>query len=103
MPAGGGERRVEQIERVARWPLLVLAVVFIPVVFVEYAGGFSARQQYWATVAEYAIHGIFAAEFLLRLNFVDKKKEYAKENWYDVGAIIVPPVRLLRSYRKSLG
>ena len=97
-----GNESAERIAHLARWPLLVLAALFIPVVVVEYSDSFSPAQQFWAAVTEYVIHGIFAVEFLMRVYLVDNRRQYVRENWYDAAAVIAPPVRFLRPLRERL-
>lgn len=90
----------------ARWeqhtqrPLFGLAAVFavayaVPIVRPDA----SADVKWWCEVAEWAVWGAFAFDYLVRVALAERRWEFVRSHWLDLCAVVLPmiqPLRLLR-------
>jgi voltage-gated potassium channel len=92
--------RVEQWERRAEVPLLLLALAFL----VAYAWpvldpGLDPSTRSFFTAVSWTVWIAFAIDFVIRLGLAEGRGTYAMRHWYDVALITLPllrPLRLLR-------
>lgn len=92
--------QVEQWERRAEVPLLLLAVAFL----VAYAWPvldprLDSDLQSFLTLASWTVWGAFAVDFAARVWLAERRVEYAAQHWYDVALIVLPMLRPLRLLR----
>ncbi|MFF5005065.1 potassium channel family protein [Streptomyces phaeochromogenes] len=81
-------------------PLLGLAVAFaiayaVPIVWPEADREVTS----WCTRVEWAVWGLFALDYLVRLALTDRRREFVRTHWLDLCAVLLPliqPIRLLR-------
>lgn len=94
----------------ARWehavdmPLLVLALASVPLVVLEDTAQGAVSSA--ATVANWAIWGLFAVDLAVRVWLArGHRRKYLTSHWYDVGIVVLSvlpylrPLRILRSAR----
>ncbi|NUR05955.1 MAG: two pore domain potassium channel family protein [Nocardioidaceae bacterium] len=91
---------LEQWERRAEIPLLLLAVAFL----VAYAWPVldprldpTARE--WLNILSWTVWVAFAVDFGARLVLAEQRGKYAARHWYDVALIALPMLRPLRLLR----
>lgn len=95
---------------IARWehavdmPLLVLALASVPLVVLEDTSQGAVSSA--ATVANWAIWGLFAVDLAVRVWLArGHRRKYLASHWYDVGIVVLSvlpylrPLRILRSAR----
>jgi voltage-gated potassium channel len=92
--------RVEQWERRAEVPLMLLALAFLvayawPVLDPRMDPGIRS----FLIVLSWTVWAAFGVDLLIRLAMADERMSYALRHWYDVVLIVLPlmrPLRLLR-------
>jgi voltage-gated potassium channel len=92
--------RVEQWERRAEVPLMLLAVAFLvayvwPILDPRMDPGI----QSFLTVLSWTVWAAFGVDFLIRLALATERGSYALRHWYDVALILLPLIRPLRLLR----
>ncbi|MER6440402.1 MULTISPECIES: potassium channel family protein [unclassified Streptomyces] len=97
---------MKELSAQVRWeqrtqrPLLALAVAFalayaVPIVDADAPPAVAVA----CTAVEWTVWGSFAADYLVRLLLVRRRKEFVRTHWMDLCAVILPilqPLRLLR-------
>ncbi|MEW2120216.1 ion channel [Streptomyces sp. NPDC005474] len=87
-------------ERHTQRPLMALAVVFTVAYAVPIVDDPPSRSVSVAcTVAEWAVWGAFAVDYLVRIALAEARREYVRRHWPDLFAVLLPllqPLRLLR-------
>ncbi|MBC2901466.1 potassium channel family protein [Streptomyces cupreus] len=81
-------------------PLMALAVLFavayaVPIVDTSASKALTSV----CTAAEWAVWAAFAADYLVRLGLAERRGEFVRRHWLDLGAVVLPliqPLRLLR-------
>jgi voltage-gated potassium channel len=96
------DERLRAVERITEAPLLVLAILFVPVILLpmmfDLPGRISDALQY----SEWAIWGIFAAALLVKVSVAPRRFRYLRDNWFEVVVVVIPflrPLRILRLVR----
>lgn len=98
MDAAGGEL-TERIERLTALPMLVLAILYIPLFVAGYLPGVPADVRSSAASAEDVIIALFAIDLVVRVAVAKRRLAYLRAHWLDVMIVVVPflrPLRLLR-------
>lgn len=93
MQKSGRWRLLNDLERWAETPMLVLSVAWLGIVVFELVGHTSDLLMALGT----SIWVVFIGEFLLRLSLAPSKRRFLKHNWLTVIALIVPALRLFRA------
>ncbi len=93
----------DRLERTFAMPMIVIALMILPVLALEFGLSKQVNEYTWLRVVLYASTGLiwfaFAAEFILMLSVADKKLRYCREHWIDLAIILLPVVSFLRSLR----
>jgi voltage-gated potassium channel len=80
--------------------LLGLAVVFAVAYAVPIVWPTAGREVIsWCTAVEWAVWGVFALDYLVRLALAERRWEFVRTHWIDLCAVLLPliqPMRLLR-------
>jgi voltage-gated potassium channel len=82
-------------------PLLILAVVFIPVLVIPEVSHPSAAERSGLSVLDYCIWGVFAAEYLTRLGLARRRSSFVRHNLLDLAIVALPMLRPLRIVRSA--
>lgn len=80
----------ERAAKARRWfevPVLVAALLVVPVIYIEEQVGSSAWQQV-ASSANWAIWTVFLVEYLVVVGLADRRWAYTKRAWLDVFIIV---------------
>ncbi|MEV0171238.1 ion channel [Streptomyces sp. NPDC050803] len=87
-------------ERHTQRPLMALAVLFaiayaVPIVDTAASRALTRT----CTVVEWVVWAAFAVDYLMRLGLAERRGEFIRRHWLDLGAVLLPliqPLRLLR-------
>lgn len=95
-----GAVSVDEYERRAEYPLLILAVVFLaayawPVLDPRLDPDLDTSLE----IAAWAVWAVFLVDFVVRLWLTSERWAYAMSHWYDVALIALPMLRPLRLLR----
>ena len=93
------ERRLEALdrfERATQLPLLVLALLAIPLFLSPFVLDMSAGQERVIFALDWLIWGVFAADLLIRTRLAPHKLTYLRRHWFDVLIVVLPFLRPLR-------
>lgn len=99
------QRRLEaldRLERATQFPLLVLALLTIPLLLAPLALALSEGQERVIFAVDALIWGVFAADLLIRTWLAPHKLSYLRRHWFDVLIVVLPflrPLRIARSAR----
>lgn len=89
-----GKELVGRIDRGFGLPLLVFALLVVPVLAVEYVYNEKVTADPWFAAALHVTLAViwvaFAAEFLIKLEASGKPLRYAKERWIDLAIVVLP-------------
>ena len=92
--------RLDRFERAMELPLLLLALVMIPVLLAPRLWDLPGRASAAAEGASWAIWAVFAAEFFVRIYLVPSgRMRYVARHWLDVLIVVLPFLRPLRFLR----
>ena len=99
------ERRsdlLDQYERATELPLLVLALLMVPLLLLPFLTDLSSTADTAVESSFWAIWAMFAADLGIRTYLSTRRINYLVSHWYDVLIVAVPflrPIRVLRSAR----
>lgn len=99
----GGRRLQRQLERHFSVPMMVMALLIMPILIVEFFLKDQVAAYGWLRILLHIGTGViwfaFAAEFILMVSIAEKKLEYCKEHWIDLAIVLLPILYFLRSLR----
>ncbi len=91
------------LERVFSKPMLIIALLILPVLLIEFRYKELLQENIWLKLVLSISMGLiwcaFACEFILMVCSTTKKLDYVKRNWIDLAIILLPLVSFLRSLR----
>ncbi len=97
----GGRRLQRQLERHFSVPMMVIALLIMPILIIEFFLKDQVAAYRWLRILLHGGTGViwfaFAAEFILMVSIAEKKLEYCKEHWIDLAIILLPLVSFLRT------
>lgn len=97
----GGRRLQRQLERHFSVPMMVLALLIMPILITEFFLKDQVAAHGWLRMFLHIGTGViwfaFAAEFILMVSIAEKKLAYCKEHWIDLAIISLPILYFLRS------
>ncbi|MEO1615785.1 MAG: potassium channel protein [Planctomycetota bacterium] len=97
----GGRRLQRQLERKFSVPMMIIALMIMPILIVEFFLKDQVAAYGWLRFLLHFGTGViwfaFAAEFILMVSIAEKKIEYCKEHWIDLAIILLPLVSFLRT------
>ncbi|MBX2869064.1 MAG: hypothetical protein KTR18_10330 [Acidiferrobacterales bacterium] len=107
LPGHGWKRPGRQIsrrlEREFSKPMLIIALLILPILVLEYGFRGLVEQHNWLQILLHSSTGLiwiaFTAEFIIMVNATDKKLLYIRKNWIDLAIILLPLISFLRSLR----
>lgn len=84
----------KRLERFFSVPMMVIAILVVPVLALEYFWAEEVRAHFAASlfldIASSVIWMAFAAEFILMISVADKKLRYCLQNWMDLAIVLLP-------------
>jgi len=91
------------LERVFSKPMLIIALLILPVLLIEFRYQDLLQSNIWLKLGLSISMGLiwcaFACEFILMVSTTNKKLAYVKKNWIDLAIILLPLISFLRSLR----
>ena len=97
----GGRRLERQLERHFSVPMMVIALLIMPMLIIEFFLKDQVAAYGWLRslleVGMGVIWFAFAAEFILMVSIAEKKVAYCKQHWIDLAIILLPLASFLRS------
>lgn len=97
----GGRRLERQLERYFSVPMMVVALLIMPILIIEFFLKDQVAAYAWLRMFLHVGTGViwfaFAVEFILMVSIAEKKIEYCKEHWVDLAIILLPLISFLRS------
>ena len=98
-----GKPLAKLLEKVFSKPMLIIAMLILPILLIEFGFSQQVRTMPWLKLALSVSTGLiwcaFAIEFIIMVSATDKKFAYIKKNWIDLAIILLPLVSFLRSLR----
>ena len=98
-----GRRLSKALEKNFSKPMLLIAMLILPVLVVEFGMPSYVNRYLWLRVALHVSTGLiwiaFSVEFIIRLSATHRKWQYVKKNWIDLAIVVLPLVSFLRSFR----
>lgn len=98
-------RALEKFERHTAVPMMVLALLIVPLLIAPLAMDLSEATRSLIATVEWFIWAAFAAEYLIRLYLAPEKWQFVRRNKIDLLVVIVPllrPLRVLRAVRAAV-
>jgi voltage-gated potassium channel len=97
----GGPRLKRQLERHLSVPMMVIALLIMPILITEFFLKDQVAAYTWLRIFLHVGTGViwfaFAAEFIVMVSVAEKKLAYCKEHWIDLAIILLPLVSFLRT------
>ncbi|MCO8124861.1 potassium channel protein [Stieleria sp. TO1_6] len=97
----GGRRLQRQLERHFSVPMMIIALLIMPILITEFFLKDQVAAYGWLRMLMHIGTGViwfaFAAEFILMVSIAEKKLDYCKEHWIDLAIVILPLIWFLRS------
>lgn len=98
-----GKELHEELMRIFSTPMLIIALLILPVLLVEFRYQELLQSTLWLKLLLSVSMGLiwcaFACEFILMVSSTKKKLGYVKKNWIDLAIILLPLISFLRSLR----
>jgi voltage-gated potassium channel len=98
-----GRALSRQLERALSKPMLVVALLILPVLLVEFGMGQLVAETPALRLLLHVATGLiwlaFTAEFIVMMGATDRKLRYVKSHWIDLAIIILPLISFLRGIR----
>ena len=92
-----------RLERFFSTPMLVIALLILPILLVEMLLGSLVESNFWLRLTLHVCTGLiwiaFSIEFIIMVSATDKRLDYVKKNWIDLAIVLLPLVSFLRSLR----
>jgi voltage-gated potassium channel len=98
-----GKALHKELERIFSKPMLVVAMLILPVLLIEFRYQELLQSTLWLKLLLSISMGLiwcaFTYEFILMVSSTNKKLAYVKKNWIDLAIILLPLISFLRSLR----
>lgn len=92
-----------QLARSFSTPMLVIALLILPILVIEYGLSGWVDRYHWLRMMLHISTGFiwfaFTVEFIILIGATDKKLAYVRKNWIDLAIILLPLISFLRSIR----
>lgn len=93
------EQRLASIERLTDPPLLVLAILLVPLLVVPLVTTLSDQVSRAILIADWLIWAVFAGVFVLKLSVAPRKLPFLRSHWFEALMVLLPFLRPLRVVR----
>ncbi len=98
-----GRQLSRSLERTFSKPMLVIALLILPILVIEYGLRGLVEKHAWLQILLHVSTGMiwfaFTVEFIIMVNATDKKLRYVRKHWVDLAIILLPLISFLRSIR----
>lgn len=93
------DERLKRIEQVTDVPLLILALVMVPLLLAPLILDLSHPAENALLAADWTIWAFFAVDFAVKLAVAPRRIEYARGHWLEAAMVVLPFLRPLRALR----
>ncbi len=96
------QKALERFERAVELPLLVLALVMVPLLILPLLVDLPAALEAIFVACDWFIWAVFAVEYVVRLVLTPDRRRFVRREWADLLIVILPflrPLRVVRSAR----
>ena len=97
----GRVEALNRFERATEVPLLILALLTIPLFLSPFVLDMSVGQERVVFALDWLIWGVFAADLLIRTRLAPHRLSYLRRHWFDVLIVVLPFLRPLRVARSA--
>jgi voltage-gated potassium channel len=92
-PRGGRHEVVDDIERVTRYPMAVLGVVWLVLAIVTLTASVSGRTSTAAVAVLFALWIVMLVEYVVRLVVSPDRRGYVRRRWVEPATVVLPPLQ----------
>lgn len=98
-----GRPLARRLERASSKPMLLIALLILPVLLIEFGFGALVDRHAWLRLLLHVSTGLiwcaFAIEFCVLCGATDRKLDHVRRNWIDLAIVLLPLISFLRSVR----
>jgi voltage-gated potassium channel len=95
-PAGGRHDLVDDIERVTKYPMVLLGIAWLVVAVVIVTTDVNGSASIVLVATLFALWAILLIEYLVRLVVSPDRRGYLKRRWAEPATVVVPPLQSWR-------
>ncbi len=92
-PAGGRHDLVDDIERMTKYPMVLLGIAWLVVAIVILTTDVNGSASIGLVGALFALWAILLIEYLVRLVVTPDRRGYLKRRWVEPATVVVPPLQ----------
>jgi voltage-gated potassium channel len=92
-PSGGRHDLVDRIERVMKYPMSLLGVAWLVIVFVVVTTDVTGSASIPLVGSLFALWAVVLAEYLVRLVITPDRRGYLRRRWVEPATVVVPPLQ----------
>ncbi len=100
---GARQAALERFERAVERPLLILALVMVPLLVIPFVMQLPPGLEAVMVGAGWCVWAAFALDYVVRLGLTDKRSEFIRREWRLLLTVVLPflrPLRVVRSGRE---
>jgi voltage-gated potassium channel len=92
-PSGGRHDLVDRIEGVMKYPMTLLGIAWLVIVFVVVTTDVTSSASIPLVGALFALWAILLVEYLVRLVITPDRRGYLRRRWVEPATVVVPPLQ----------
>jgi voltage-gated potassium channel len=92
-PRGGRQDLVEDIERVTKYPMVLLGIAWLVIGIIVVTTGVNGSASTVLVGTLFVLWVILLAEYAVRLVVADDRRGYVKRRWAEPATVVVPPLQ----------
>jgi voltage-gated potassium channel len=92
-PTGGRHDLVDRIERVTRYPMVVLGIAWLVVAVVILTTDHNGSASTFLVATLFVLWAVLLVEYLVRLVVTPDRRGYLKRRWVEPATVAVPPLQ----------
>ncbi len=92
-PSGGRHDRVDNIERVTKYPLTLLGIAWLVIAIVVLTDDLNGSASTALVGALFVLWAILLVEYVVRLVVTPDRRGYLKRRWVEPATVVVPPLQ----------
>jgi len=92
-PSGGRHDRVDDIERVTKYPLAILGFAWLVIAIVVLTTDLNGSASTALVSALFVLWALLLVEYLVRLVISPDRRGYLKRRWVEPATVVVPPLQ----------
>jgi len=92
-PSGGRHELVDRIERLTRYPMALLGIVWLVVAVIIVTTDLNGSSSTFLVGSLFALWVVLLVEYLVRLVVTPNRGSYLKRRWIEPATVVVPPLQ----------